>query len=307
MDWLFDVIIFGFLILDGALIAYLIWRVEHGHKHVFDAIAMAAIGAWCVIFYGSFIEPQRIVVTEANISLHPEATNHLHAILISDIHAGRYKGPWFVERLLHTVTEANPDVVLLAGDFVMKDARDAASLVAFKDITAVYPTYAVLGNHDFHLWGDETTPNHKNAEEIEAVLESFGIKVLRNEGADVKGLWIAGIEEYWTDRYSVQLSTQEKPPQAHTVLLTHNPDIVTELDPAAQISLVLAGHTHGGQIRLPYIGSVPEIPDELGRAYDKGLFALNGTQLYITSGAGESGPRARLFNPPEIVSLTIRY
>lgn len=308
MDWFFDVIIFGFLIIDAAAITYLIWRVEHRHRHVFDALILAAIVAWCVIFYGSFIEPQRIVVSEANIELHPNATRHLHAILVSDIHAGRYKGPWFVERLKHTILETHPDVVLLAGDFVMKHGADAVFLESFRDMTAVYPTYAVMGNHDYHLWGSKTRPNNENAQEVQDYLESFGINVLKNEGIAFRDeLWIGGIDEYWTHAYSVQKAVEGRSEDMPTILLTHNPDIVTKLQPTDNIDIVLAGHTHGGQIRLPLIGPVPELPDQLGREYDKGLFSYKGTQLYITSGAGESGPRARLFNPPEIVSLTIRY
>ena len=73
------------------------------------------------------------------------------------------------------------------------------------------------------------------------------------------------------------------------------------------IDLVLAGHTHGGQIRLPFIGAVPTLPTAIDDSYDKGLFQFDSFKLFITSGLGEVGPRARLFNPPEIVKLKLKF
>jgi predicted MPP superfamily phosphohydrolase len=90
---------------------------------------------------------------------------------------------------------------------------------------------------------------------------------------------------------------------APQIVLSHTPDII--LKNIASADLILSGHTHGGQIRLPGIGAIPEIPTFLGRQYDEGLFNLGDQQLFITRGVGESGTRARLFCPPEISILTI--
>ena len=93
--------------------------------------------------------------------------------------------------------------------------------------------------------------------------------------------------------------------QSPILLLVHNPYFI--LDPESKKSdLILAVNTHGGQVRLPFIGPVPRLPSQLPRTFDKGLFQIdNDTNLFITSGIGESCPRARLFNPPEIVILEL--
>ena len=88
------------------------------------------------------------------------------------------------------------------------------------------------------------------------------------------------------------------------ILVSHNADIVGRAEKLG-IDLVLAGHTHGGQVRLPFFGAVPKIPHRLGNHYDRGLFQFGETKLFITSGLGETGPRARLLVPPEVALLEI--
>ena len=85
----------------------------------------------------------------------------------------------------------------------------------------------------------------------------------------------------------------------------HNPDAVSDFTDE-KVDLVLAAHTHGGQIRLPFLGPIGKIPTKLGQLYDKGFFDINGYKTFITSGLGTSGPRARLFNHPEVVILEVK-
>jgi predicted MPP superfamily phosphohydrolase len=92
-----------------------------------------------------------------------------------------------------------------------------------------------------------------------------------------------------------------------TILLAHNPDVILDEESTAA-NLVIAAHTHGGQIRLPFLGSLAPIPTKLGRAFDRGWFSLQeGRALFITTGVGESGVRARLFVPPQIDVLTVHW
>ena len=88
------------------------------------------------------------------------------------------------------------------------------------------------------------------------------------------------------------------------ILLAHNPDAIY-LPGAEQVDLILSGHTHAGQIRLPWIGPVPSVGTELGKDYCYGLFKKEDTLLYVSSGIGESGPRARFFSLPEIALINI--
>lgn len=309
MELVFDVIIFGFLIGSVAgIIAFCKFGAHKCSVFVSDAIILLIAIAWCVVFYGSFIESRFIVVNEQTIDTKESPAGYLHAVVISDIHAGGYKGKAFVQELIDTINQAHPDVVFLLGDFVQQHASEATALAPFKTFTSVYPTYAVLGNHDYQLEGDHLDPAWQNANNIESLLESYGVHVLRNEGLLIRdGLWVAGVEEVWTGQVNLDAALQGRPAGTQTIALVHNPDLVLDLQPNHEIDLVLAGHTHGGQIRLPLIGPVPALPTKLGRAYDKGLFDYQDQKLFITSGVGESGPRARLFNPPEIVSIFIGY
>ena len=263
-----------------------------------------------MIGFGSFVEPQLITVRHEQIEITPNPSRVLHAVLISDTHVGPYKGERFFMRVVDTITEIHPDIIFVAGDFTASSSEQISELSPLATLTSVYPTYAVLGNHDYRLGMDEDPVDEENAAEIQRVLDRYGVHVLKNDGIflDEKRLWIAGTTELWTGQADIQAALLNRPlAETPTILISHNPDIVRQIATNQQIDLVLAGHTHGGQIRLPLIGPVPPIPDQLGRAYDRGLFDYKGTKLFITSGIGESGPRARLFNPPEIVVLTIQY
>lgn len=311
MPLFFDAVIFGFLFLDIVFII-LLWKRGQQFLSRFtnDLLILMAIIAFGVISFGSFVEPQLITVRHQHVEITPNPSRVLHAILISDTHVGPYKGERFFKRVVDTITEIHPDLILVAGDFTESKSEQISNLSPLANLTAVYPTYAVLGNHDYRLGMDTDPVDEENAAEIERVLLEYGVQLLKNEGIllDEKRLWIAGTDELWTGQADIQAALARRPLlETPTILISHNPDIVREISPAQHIELVVAGHTHGGQIRLPLIGPVPPIPDQLGRAYDRGLFDYKGSKLFITSGIGESGPRARLFNPPEIVVLTIQY
>lgn len=314
-SFFYDFIIFGFLIVDGLAVVYLL---GHGHsKRINKNRRRAAIFlctlAWITIFYGSFLEPARIVVTEESIKLSKRPSETLRVAVLGDLHVGPYKQTNFIKRLVKKTQQLKPDLILLAGDYIYDNAEAVRFLQPLKDLSAPYGVFAVLGNHDYNrgvsLLQQEATERGKA---VRASLEALGIRVLVNDGELLQvdertTVGLIGTDELWTHRASISdavktLNVNEIPHPL--ILLSHNPDIVYFAD-GALIDLVIAAHTHGGQIRLPLIGPVPQLPTNLGRFFDQGLFQFENTQLYITSGTGEEGPRARLFNPPEVVLLTL--
>lgn len=311
MALFFDTIIFGFLICGLAiLMAASKYGPRFWNRRANTLLMTLTALAMGTVIFGSFVEPRLLTITHQAIALNEAPTRVLSAAVVSDIHAGPYQGKRDIENLVTTIAESHPDVIFLLGDFVEQNSSQAEALSPFATITDVYPTYAILGNHDYQLGGDADLVNETNAAEIQATLERLGIRVLKNEGIVLEdtALFIAGVDELWSHHSDLQAALLSRPASLPpTILLSHNPDVVMHVSPSQGISLLLAGHTHGGQIRLPFIGPVPPIPDKLGRAYDEGLFDYLGTKLFITSGVGESGPRARLFNPPEIALLTIEY
>ncbi len=265
-----------------------------------------------VILYGSFIEPQIIVVSRGAVDI--GIVKPVTVALISDLHVGPYKGSRFVRRVVARINELHPDIVVIAGDFVLDEEISAAGLTpleGLKDLRSTYGTFAVSGNHDhgiFRYFDFLHIQRRDHAEQLVEFLRSLGITVLLNESVDLKIgteiLSIAGVEDVWSRKTDIvkALSRVHRP----TILLAHNPDIILD-DASNQADLIVTGHTHGGQIRLPWYGAISRLPTHLGRKYDQGLFALpSGNTLAITRGIGESGPRARLFAPPEIFLITLR-
>ncbi|HLC76204.1 MAG TPA: metallophosphoesterase [Candidatus Peribacterales bacterium] len=266
------------------------------------------------VFYGSFIEPQLITITEAEVKL-PTASD-LTIVVLSDLHVGPYKGERFVRRLVDKVNAISPDFVLLAGDFIYHGADPADRLSPLENLHTRYGVFGVLGNHEYncipHKGGGRTFyGTFDGSQVVRRALERSGVKVLSNAFAEVvleQGgpLFIAGVDDECSGHNDLESALPDTTQKSSLILIAHDPSVILQ-NQSSYANLIVAGHTHGGQIRLPIIGPVPSLPTELSRSYDQGIFAIDqNTTLAITRGVGETGPRARLFAPPEILVLRVR-
>ncbi|MBI4598863.1 metallophosphoesterase [Candidatus Uhrbacteria bacterium] len=299
--WHFDAVILFFLVATGMLLVELGKRWMHRRRRPLAVDFAVCLGAWGVVFYGSFVEPQILLIHEERVTLSDGADRSLRVALVSDIHLGPYRDETWARRIVGAIQATRPDVVLWAGDFIAGKPEEADGLFLLRDLSAPYGVFAVTGNHDYR----ETEAD----EVVVKRLEEAGVRVLRNETIHItvgnKDVILAGVDDVWFEGNPNQTLRNLKQ-EDMVVLLAHNPDVV--LSPASRVAdLILAGHTHGGQIRLPFLGPVPQIPTALGNEYDRGLFRFDETLLFITSGVGETGPRARLFVPPEIAVLEIAF
>lgn len=272
------------------------------------AATVLLLFGFSVVFYGSFIEPNFIIIRHETVDLSngSSSNDHIRLALVSDIHLGPYHGAGFVKDMISKVRVEKPDALIMDGDFVYSYAQEAAPLSLLKNLDI--PKFATLGNHDYHLVLKNDNPiiDQEQADEIKNILEDAGVTVLVNQPANFENkVWLVGLDEYWTGRASLSVASSGIHDAEPRIVIVHNPDAVTKFN-GDQADLSLAGHTHGGQIRLPFIGPVGRIPTELGQHYDKGFFDIDGYKTFITSGLGTSGPRARLFNPPEVVILDIK-
>lgn len=311
MAFFFDLLTALFLIVDIGLIATLglqlarhIKGTERRPSHIITltAVLFLALLAGGVVVYGTFIEPRRLVVHEETLTLRPDGTHVLKLALISDLHTGR--SPWLDQSIIKILTQ--PDLeervaaLLIAGDFASFGETDGRSFEDLGHLDQPSITYGVFGNHDY--MGD--------ARALEEKLEAGGIQMLKNKpvllGPPDAPLAIAGIDDLWFGSPDLAAATENIPEGVPKILLAHNPDIVYALGDY-RFDAILAGHTHGGQIRLPWIGAIAPIPTVLGKAFDRGVFDWKGTPLIITSGIGVTGPHARFFAPPELMILTIKY
>lgn len=262
-------------------------------------LTVLAVTVWATVLYGSFIEPRRLVVRDYSIDLRPAgstvAPRVLNLAVISDLHFGFFAGRPWADRLVSRLNALHPDAVLMVGDIISNHAGLAA-LPAFRDLQAPLGQYAVLGNWDYHV----------GAVGIRQNLGSYGVKTLVNRRVMLGGLALVGIDDVRYGHPDWAKATASLTPGQPWLAMVHEPEGAL-WGSHFGAGLVISGHTHGGQIRLPYIGSVSPLPSRLGEYYDMGLFDFYRTKLLITSGTGEDGPRARLFDPPEIMMVQVKY
>lgn len=313
-SFLLGTIFFVGLIVLSLFMAWLILnqslkRVQDDKKWIYGSMSLfflfcALSGIWAVA-----IEPYRVVVQ--NFSLQDTGLPNMKVVVVSDLHLRWGKGKKFVTEIVQTINEQNPDLVLMPGDFLTSQAEPYVSeLSGLKNIKA--PTYYVLGNHDYKINGRFVEERPKI---LRQALQQAELVELANEALpwSEKNIFIAGVEDNYLGLDDVE-SALKKIGSMPYILLAHSPDIVdnftevrsesAELKTRKRPNLIIAGHTHCGQIRLPLIGAIPGIiPTDHGREYDKHWYPEQ--NLFVTCGVGESGPAVRFMNPPEVVVLTI--
>jgi len=316
MRFIFDATI-AFILLFSAYWAYILIRsffydrdTHNQTRLIRICLLVGLLACYFLVFWGSFIESRRLVVRDVPINLKTTAEHEqIKIAFVSDFHLGPYKKTFFTKQVVKQIIKQNPDIVLLGGDYILGgDGSNAKYLAPLKDLSDRYPVYAVTGNHEYHL-ADENDPHMiDRTATLRALFEKSNIKILENKtvGINVAGAKfnLTGLPEIWTHKANFQIASINQDPRLPNILLVHNPDIILD-SLTEKYDLILAGHTHGGQIRLPFIGSLAPLPTKLGRHFDQGLFSTKTGYLYISSGLGESGARARLFDPPEIAILNI--
>jgi uncharacterized protein len=232
-------------------------------------------------------------------------------VQLSDIHLDGFTEPYFLRQAVDRINQLHPDAVFLTGDFVTHEVlpRKWSVPAAWRCAQILEglecrQRFAILGNHDVIVSPSAVTE----------ALTNSGIVVLRNDFTTihrgVSRIFLAGLDDPVEGHPDIDRAI---PPEIRNradspiLLMCHAPDFVDDLlkHPAgAAVQLMLSGHTHGGQVRLPLIPPI-ELP-ELGKKYIEGLFQLNGLQLYVNRGLGAVGVPFRLNCPPEITSITLQ-
>lgn len=261
-------------------------------------------------YYSRSIEPSWVDITSVPLympRLSP-AFDGYRVVQISDIHADEeWMFPDRLQPIIHAVNELHPDLILITGDFVTYEGDYPLNTVsALASLSAHDGIFAVLGNHD-HWSG---------ADEVRAVLKTTDIQELPNKVHTIarKGamLHIVGLDDLWP--YSSRTLSvwsyepllhdviRTMPQQGAAILLVHEPDFADVAARSNRFDLQLSGHTHGGQVRIPFVGAV-ELPP-LGRKYSSGLYQFSSMQLYTNRGLGMVHPMVRFNCRPEITLFT---
>lgn len=261
--------------------------------------AASAVGVYAAAIEPSLLRLRRPVVASP---WWPSDRPPLRIGILSDLHAAWPMMPVTrVRRIVARLLAAEPDLVLLPGDFVSTHTRFVRGIAiepvaqALSGLVQAVPTFAVLGNHDWYYGG----------ERVAAVLRRQGIEVLRNQATKVQlagGVWIAGLDDAWTGHADLGRTLRQVDGKAPLILLSHVPDPFRGVPP--EVALTVAGHTHGGQICLPGFGPL-RTGTRLPRRLAYGLSQEDGRHLYVSGGVGTTALPLRFARPPEIALLTL--
>lgn len=258
------------------------------------------------LVYAREVEPADVEVVPVSLVLPrlDERFDRYRIALVSDLHADGWMTPGRVLGLVDLVNAEEPDLIALTGDFATYSRlrsliRYVPDLVApLRRLRAPDGTLAVLGNHD----------HETNSQVVRYTLAAAGVTELNNTFRTVQrhgaSLHLCGVDSALDGTPRLDLVLQNLSQEGAAILLAHEPDFADESAATGRFDLQLSGHSHGGQVRLPVLGSQPFLP-KLGRRYTSGLYSVGGMLLYTNRGLGNH-PRFRFNCRPEITILTLR-
>ncbi len=269
--------------------------------------ALAAVGAVLLIFLGySYVETYRVEIKEYTVVSEdlPAAFAGTRIAVVADVHRSGFFRQGRVEKIVDSVNALAPDLIVLAGDYVYGSTRyEAPCFRALGRLQAPLGVYAALGNHDYGTYDS----SGRDLEPIYSAVEPTNIVLLRNQGLWLERngarLRLGAVGDLREDHPDLGPVLQETTAEDFVVLVSHNPDFAEEL-PSQAVDLVLAGHTHGGQVTFFGLWA-PFVPSEYGQKYRTGKVELEGTTVLVSNGVGVIFPPLRFFARPQIVLVTL--
>lgn len=251
--------------------------------------------------YARYLEPSLLITKKIQTSSNVIPEN-VRVVFFTDTHFGKFYSEKNVEKIVKKINNQNPDIVILGGDLMDSFYRDQVNTnyitKHLNKIKAKYGKYSVWGNHDY---GGGAVRIY------EKIMEDSGFKLLKNNyiKIDELNITVAGLDDYLLGNPDKSLA-HELPSDYYNMMVSHAPDIVDTLN-LENCGLVLSGHTHGGQVTVPFLTVLP--PG--GKNYAKGKYDVidsekNDVELFVSSGIGLTQLPFRFFNVPEIVVVDIK-
>lgn len=241
------------------------------------------------------LDVEQVQLPVAN--LHP-ALEGFTIAQISDIHLEPFTKIELVQRAVALTNSLNPDLIVLTGDYVWKKEEAVFDLTpVLAQLNAPHGVISIAGNHD--LWTDFDLIASAFAQERLPLLVNQGLPISVGKGS----LYLAGLDDGWSGNPSLRDALVNYSGNSPIILLLHEPDLADDYATDARIVLQLAGHSHGGQIRLPRLG--PLLLPYLGWKYDQGLYRVKNMWLYTNRGLGVTNEPVRFNCSPEITHITL--
>jgi predicted MPP superfamily phosphohydrolase len=265
--------------------------------------AAAVLGGWAF-----WLEPASLRVVEERITLPRRLGAPLRIAILTDLHIGSpFNGMHKLRDVVERTNASKPDVICILGDLLSNGPRGARSerpgfigpeqvASELAKLRAPLGVFGVLGNHD----------NWLDHDRVAAALENNGVRLLEDKAERIEtaagSIWLAGVSDYWTRSHDIAAALAGINDAAPIILMTHNPDLFPDVPD--RVSLTLAGHTHGGQVRFPIVGTLV-VPSRFGVRFTAGHIMEGGRHLFVATGIGTSILPVRFRVPPAIAVLTI--
>jgi predicted MPP superfamily phosphohydrolase len=286
----------GLLFAALAPLAFVVAALLHAPV---NAAWTAGLGAAVIGTLMAFVGGPRLREHEIEIAGLPPAFDGYRVAQISDLHCGPFADGARVDRWVAAVNRLEVDLVAVTGDLIASGSAFvpvvATSLGKLRGRDGVF---ACMGNHDYFTDG----------EEMALALEQAGLTLLRNRGVSIRRdddvLYVAGVDDTWTRRNDLDRALADRPVAASTLLLAHDPVLFPDAAKRG-VDLTLSGHTHGGQIGVPFFARRFNLARVITR-FTTGLYRMGTAALYVNRGLGTTGMPIRLSVPAEIAVLTLR-
>lgn len=269
----------------------------------------SALTAGSLILYANEVGRHELEITQRTFRIRnlPPAFHGFRLIQISDLHLEEYTEDFFLRKVIAQVNAQHADLVLVTGDFVSRGPMSIdVSLAAAGRCAQLLGTltcplrYGILGNHD-SVVGPRIIRNH---------MEANGMPLLVNQYVSIERggqrIFLGGTDDFSWGEPNIAAAVPEKP-DAPVILMAHEPDFANHIavhERGRNVDLILSGHTHGGQVRIP--GFRPLALPPHGKLYPEGHFVVGTSQLYVNRGIGTVGVPLRFNCPPEITVATLQ-
>lgn len=268
--------------------------------NILNKLIILALIAMMVLGYAMFLEPNLLRVNKFELGTLSSAK--LKVVQFSDTHIGEYYSVKNLEKLVRVINMQEPDIIVFTGDLVDEinentDLKSISSVLG--TMKATKGKFAVYGNHDYGAQG------HKY---YKKTMENAGFKVLVNDAVQYHlnnkiSVNIVGVDDGLLGKPNYEKLNFLIKERYYDIVLLHEPDTIDTFE-GEPYELALSGHTHGGQVRLPFKGALKKVP--LGEKYDKGMYDISEEQkLYVSSGIGNTKMPFRFLNIPEIAVFDI--